>query len=259
MKRPTSSPRNNAVGLLILLVAFAILAVLGSIGEPAILHAISWQQLPFMRPRSTPTPTIAPTATLRPTSTATLLPTALPTQPPTATPVPPTNTLVPPAPTDTPLPATLPLAYTNGTGVSPGFLAQLCHQIVTLTNQQRARHGLGSLAETLQLDAVAAARSEDMIQRKYFSHYDPVTHRPLIEDALAAANVPYQIVDENLLENQEMPLNNATPSQVVLAWMGSPDHRMNVLDPEVTQIGVGAALAVQNDALRVVFTQVMIQ
>ena len=38
----------------------------------------------------------------------------------------------------------------------------------------------------------------------------------------------------------------ATPAAVIDAWMGSPGHRSNLLDPTLTQIGVGCALDSQS-------------
>jgi len=34
----------------------------------------------------------------------------------------------------------------------------------------------------------------------------------------------------------------ATPAAVIDAWMGSPGHRSNLLDPALTEIGVGCVL-----------------
>ncbi len=140
----------------------------------------------------------------------------------------------------------------------PAFLAGLAARVIALTNQQRARYGLPSLTPDDLLDRIARKRSQDMIARDYFGHYDPVTGKPAVVQVLDSMIVPYHEVGENIVENRNMLLNSATPAQVVDALMHSKEHRDNILDTTYAEIGVGLAVGEQNGAFRVVFTQVFL-
>ena len=45
--------------------------------------------------------------------------------------------------------------------------------------------------------------------------------------------IKYRSAGENIAMGQR------TPSEVVQAWMNSPGHRANILDPSFTRVGVG--------------------
>jgi uncharacterized protein YkwD len=140
----------------------------------------------------------------------------------------------------------------------PRFLGDLARSVVSLTNQERTRRGLTALVPDPMLDRIATQRSEDMIARDYFGHYDPATHRPAVVELLDRMVVPYHEVGENIVDNRNIPLDADTPAQVVAAWMRSREHRSNILWPGYTFIGVGIAVAQQDGALRVIFTQVFL-
>lgn len=107
-------------------------------------------------------------------------------------------------------------------------------EVVTLTNIERAQHGLRPLSTHARLTAIAQTHSEDMVRRSFFSHRNPdgkqVWHRA------TAMGYPYRKVAENIAAGQR------TAAEVVQGWMDSPGHRANILDGELTQIGVGYAL-----------------
>jgi uncharacterized protein YkwD len=45
-------------------------------------------------------------------------------------------------------------------------------------------------------------------------------------------------------ENLAYATGDATPARVVAAWMASPDHRENILEPEFRDSGIAVAAAV---------------
>lgn len=106
-------------------------------------------------------------------------------------------------------------------------------EVVTLTNAERAQHGLGPLTAHARLSAIAQTHSEDMVRRSFFSHRNPdgkqVWHRA------TAMGYPYRKIAENIAAGQR------SAAEVVQGWMDSPGHRANILDGELTQIGVGYA------------------
>jgi stress response protein SCP2 len=105
--------------------------------------------------------------------------------------------------------------------------------VVSATNAERARHGLGLLAADPRLAAAAQGHSEDMVRRAFFAHENPDGAQ--VWDRAVAAGYPYRKVAENIAAGQP------TAADVVRGWMDSPGHRANILDGELTQIGVGRA------------------
>jgi uncharacterized protein YkwD len=211
-------------------------------------------------PASTATPppaTVTPSATTGATATAPVTATAPATTTATVLPTPPGGITPPIYGTA--------LNYPNNTTFAPAFMATLDKRIIVLTNAQRTAHGLAPLVESGTLDVLAASRSEDLVKRDYFDHYDPTSpldaqghHIAAIQELLARNNVPYSEVGENLIGDTGYALDNGTPQQAVQAWMRSPEHRANILHAGYTSIGVGMAAEDQSDGLRVVITQVFL-
>lgn len=104
-------------------------------------------------------------------------------------------------------------------------------QVVELTNAERAKVGLNPLEMYSPLMAAAKAKSQDMANLGYFSHTSPTYGSPF--DQMRAAGIQYKAAGENIAQGQR------TPEQVVNAWMNSPGHRANILNPNFTHIGVG--------------------
>ncbi|HZG92233.1 MAG TPA: CAP domain-containing protein [Pseudonocardia sp.] len=107
-------------------------------------------------------------------------------------------------------------------------------EVVAATNAERARHGLRALTVDVRLTAAAQAHSEDMVRRAFFAHHNPDGAQ--VWDRALAAGYHYRKVAENIAAGQR------TAAEVVRGWLDSPGHRANILDGELTQIGVGHAL-----------------
>lgn len=106
-------------------------------------------------------------------------------------------------------------------------------QVVELVNQERAKAGLKPLTYDGQLSQVARLKSQDMRDKNYFSHTSPTYGSPF--DMMKSYGISYRTAGENIAAGQ------ATPAQVVQAWMNSPGHRANILNSQYTHIGVGYA------------------
>jgi uncharacterized protein YkwD/stress response protein SCP2 len=120
----------------------------------------------------------------------------------------------------------------SGSG-SSGGAAGMLGEVVDRTNAERARHGLRALTVDQRLAAAAQAHSADMVRRGFFAHESPDGGQ--VWDRAVAAGYAYRKVAENIAAGQR------TAEEVVRGWMGSPGHRANILDGDLTQIGVGRA------------------
>lgn len=105
------------------------------------------------------------------------------------------------------------------------------YEVVKLVNQERSKVGLPPLKENWELSRVARYKSEDMIEKNYFSHTSPTYGSPF--QMMKDFGISYQAAGENIAAGQR------TPAEVVEAWMNSEGHRKNILSPTYTEIGVG--------------------
>ena len=116
--------------------------------------------------------------------------------------------------------------------------------LLTLLNRDRERAGVAPLVEHAALSAVARAHSAEMRDRGYFAHVSPHTGR-LVERA-DKAGIPYRRIGENIAVG-------ASVHEAQEALMRSPGHRMNLLDPQFTHVGVGVVFETDGQGRRRVF------
>lgn len=107
------------------------------------------------------------------------------------------------------------------------FLAR----VVELTNQVRRQSGLSELTVNSQLQFVAQSHSRAMADQDFFSHTGQDGTQPW--DRGVNAGYDYRNYGENIAAGQR------TPEEVVQAWVNSPGHLENILNPAFTEIGVG--------------------
>ena len=106
-------------------------------------------------------------------------------------------------------------------------------QVVQLVNQERAKHGLRPLTANWELARVARIKSQDMRDRRYFSHQSPTYGSPF--EMIRAFGISFVAAGENIAAGQ------TSPQAVMNSWMNSPGHRQNILNATFTEIGVGYA------------------
>lgn len=121
-------------------------------------------------------------------------------------------------------------------------------QVIQLVNAERRKYGLQPLAANWELSRVARIKSQDMRDRRYFSHTSPTYGSPF--EMMRAFNIPYRAAAENIAAGQR------TASEVMQGWMNSPGHRQNILNGQYTQIGVGYA---EGGSYGVYWTQMFIR
>lgn len=103
-------------------------------------------------------------------------------------------------------------------------------QAVTLLNQDRAANGLPALKVNSKLTALAESYAQDMINRNFFSHYNPEGQSPF--DRMSKAGIGYSYAGENLAIN-----TSVTAAET--AFMNSSGHRANILNSNYTEVGIG--------------------
>lgn len=104
-------------------------------------------------------------------------------------------------------------------------------QVVSLVNQERAKAGLSPLQLDKDLSNVARYKSADMRDNQYFDHQSPTYGSPF--QMMDQFGISYQYAGENIAAGQ------MSPQAVMDAWMNSPGHRQNIMNPNYTHIGVG--------------------
>jgi len=102
--------------------------------------------------------------------------------------------------------------------------------IIDQVNKERVTRDLAPLETNEQLENAAYNKSIDMITRNYFEHY---AHGLTPWSFIIAQGYDYTVAGENLAMGFD------SSEGVVNAWMNSPAHRANILNPEFEEIGVG--------------------
>ena len=108
-------------------------------------------------------------------------------------------------------------------------------QMIHLINSIRSSRGLQLLNPNPVLNSIARSRSQDMLNRNYFSHYTPEGKN--IFNILVENGIMYAMGAENL--SQSSPPSWGSPEAVVNSWMNSGPHRANLLNPHYGQLGLG--------------------
>jgi hypothetical protein len=104
-------------------------------------------------------------------------------------------------------------------------------EVIRLTNVQRVANGLSPLTENSILDAAALAKGNDMLAKGYWAHFAPDGTSPW--SFFLKFGYKYKYAGENLARDfQDAP-------SAVNAWMNSPSHKENILNPNYSEIGIG--------------------
>lgn len=115
--------------------------------------------------------------------------------------------------------------------------AQAEAAVVCLGNAARATVGQRPLTADDRLALAARRHAQDMRDRNYFAHEAPAP-APFGTDMTArvrGTGYPFRALGENLASGQQ------TPRAATTAWLQSPGHCRNLLDPGFTEVGVGRA------------------
>lgn len=103
-------------------------------------------------------------------------------------------------------------------------------QVLTLVNAARAQHGCAPVTSDPRLARAAEDHSSDMSGRSYFDHTTP--EGVGFAERIVAAGYPSPGA-ENIARGQ------TSATQVMNSWMESAGHRANILNCQLTRLGVG--------------------
>lgn len=118
----------------------------------------------------------------------------------------------------------------------PNVAAVVEAVLVELANQDRTIRGVETLKTNPILVAAAQAKANDMAAKGYFAHTAPDGADPW--HWFAKAGYAFDYAGENLA------VDFSDSADVNTAWMNSPEHRKNILDPHYTEIGIATAQGV---------------
>lgn len=102
--------------------------------------------------------------------------------------------------------------------------------IIADTNAERQKAGLSTVTYNSALSEAARAKAQNMFAEDYWAHYSPSGKDPW--GFMKAAGYKFAYAGENLARN----FSNS--DDVVKAWMASPTHRENLLNPRYNDIGI---------------------
>ncbi len=123
--------------------------------------------------------------------------------------------------------------------------AEVEELIIVLVNDERQQSDLCTLSEDPLLTSLAREHSISMVENNFFGHERYPGERPL-----GYNQSPGTIRGENLAK---MPTRQYIPGPylslqevcewAVSAWMDSPGHKANILEPRYTETGVGVSFS----------------
>jgi uncharacterized protein YkwD len=108
-------------------------------------------------------------------------------------------------------------------------------RIFALHNRERRERGIKRLCVHPDLQRAARSHSKDMIRRDYFSH-DTKGRNESACERVRRFGYRYRNCAENIAWGSGQ---NGEPDSRMRAWMGSRDHRANIMNGRLREIGIG--------------------
>jgi uncharacterized protein YkwD len=144
------------------------------------------------------------------------------------------------------IPETVSLAAAEEGETEPDLVGQ---SLLRLINASREQAGLPSLVDHAVLGQVAEAHSREMVENRFVGHTSPAT-------GTAAARVERAGIRSGLvLENIGRGYSAA---EIHRGLLESPGHRANILNPDVSHVGVGVVAEQEGERAAFVATQVFV-
>lgn len=112
--------------------------------------------------------------------------------------------------------------------------------VLRLINAERTKRGLKPVTVSRMLTAAAQSHADYMAVNDCYAHVCP--GEPLLPARVKRTGYIYHKITENIHAAQ------LDPQRLVTGWMRSPTHRKNILDPVVTEIGIGHRYLARDDA-----------
>lgn len=139
------------------------------------------------------------------------------------------------------------------------------------TNEMRRKMNLTPFAYSEALEKIARQHSSEMADKQYFAHDSPVAKYHTLKDRVRLAGLKYGTFAENIAVRPVYEMGSGKyyvkqtaggksyredvktgqvlrpatylewADAVLNAWMHSPEHRANLVNPKLTELGVGVA------------------
>ncbi|WP_283176420.1 CAP domain-containing protein [Gemmobacter sp. 24YEA27] len=114
---------------------------------------------------------------------------------------------------------------------------QIRQEFAHWVNGLRAERGLGPLRLNGTLDRAARGHACDMAVNAFMSHSG--SNGSSLKTRLKRAGYGLKTATENLATSSSAP-NSATPARL---WLNSPSHLVNLLNPNITEMGLEITVA----------------
>lgn len=124
-----------------------------------------------------------------------------------------------------------PRAWGDGQATGSDDAAAFAQRVLELTNQARREAGLPPLKQNETLQAVALAHAQDMAENDFVGHVGS-------DGSTLAQRLRNAGFTGWLMASENVAAGFSTPEDVVAAWLASPGHRNNLLNPSLREIGV---------------------
>lgn len=135
----------------------------------------------------------------------------------------------------------------NISSLSFAHAAVSASSLVALANASRAKAGLTALTTNSQLESAARAKADDMFKNQYFAHNSPQGKTPW--NFISDAGYSYVYAGENLA------IGYGDSAELHNAWMNSPTHRENIMNPNYREIGLASVDGVYEGANTTIVVQ----
>jgi uncharacterized protein YkwD len=120
-----------------------------------------------------------------------------------------------------------------------GYSSEITSQkVYILTNLERQKLNLPPLKYNSLLSRSATTKADDMFINNYWSHNSPRGKSPW--DFFRSVGYHYSLAGENLAKDF------ADTENLVRAWMNSPTHRENIINPRFQEIGIAVVSGTLN-------------
>lgn len=115
---------------------------------------------------------------------------------------------------------------------TPVMADNLTTGLLVRLNQERTSRGLKSLTPNQALTNAALAKASNLLSEAYFDHTTRAGNTPW--DFIHRAGYRYRSAGENLA------IDFTSATAIHAAWLASPTHRDNMLDPAFRDVGIAA-------------------
>ena len=120
-------------------------------------------------------------------------------------------------------------------------------EFLDLINANREANGLEDLEIDSEVQNIARLKAQDLVENNYFAHTPEIYGD--IENMLSTFGISYKTAGENIAGNSNLV-------SAIEAWMGSENHKANILSESYNYTGVAI---VGSDIDGKIFVQVFVQ